>query len=60
MKDLIEFKRVYYYACSYPEPIIIDLNNLQKDEVDWAGFLNKQEAETKLFWRQKNILHYLT
>lgn len=32
---------------------------LQLDEVDWAGFMAKEEAETRIFWRQAEILNIL-
>jgi hypothetical protein len=33
--------------------------NLQPEEVDWAGFLDKEEAEKRIFDRFKSILKYL-
>jgi hypothetical protein len=33
--------------------------NLQPEEVDWVGFLDKEEAEKKIFGRFKEILEYL-
>ena len=60
VKDVIgEYKRVYYFVCHYPEVIEIDMTKLQLEEVDWAGFLTKEEAESRIFWRQKDVLKYL-
>lgn len=36
---------------------IISKDKLQLNEVDWAGFLDKKEADTKIFWRFKHILN---
>lgn len=58
-KNNFVYKRIFYFLCYPLEPIAIDLAKLQKSEVDWAGFLPKQEAEAKMFWRQKEVLKYL-
>jgi predicted NUDIX family NTP pyrophosphohydrolase len=50
------YKKVYFYIINLNEPIQIDKNKLQKDEVDWAGFLTKEEAEKRIFWRLKRLL----
>ena len=57
------YKKVVYY--------ILEINNLNEiglksdiipkeqldlEEIDWAGFLNKKEAEKKIFWRFKELL----
>lgn len=59
--------RVYKKVCYYPvllselTPIFkedgsIDKKYLQKDEIDWAGFLSIDQAEKRLFDRQSQIL----
>jgi len=53
------YKKIFYWIVMPSKRIDIDLSKLQKDEVDWAGFLTKEEAETKMFWRQKEILGML-
>ena len=53
------YKKIFYWIVMPSKRIDIDLSKLQKDEVDWAGFLTKEEAETKIFWRQKEILKML-
>ena len=53
------YKRVYFYIIELEKPIDIDKNKLQKEEIDWAGFLNKEEAEKRIFWRFKPLLNYL-
>jgi ADP-ribose pyrophosphatase YjhB (NUDIX family) len=54
------YKLVYYF----PIYVNISLENipkekLQLDEVDWAGFLNKEEAKNKIFWRFDPMLNYI-
>jgi len=53
------YKRVYFYIVELKKPINIDKTKLQKEEVDWAGFLSKEEAEKRIFWRFKPLLTYL-
>jgi ADP-ribose pyrophosphatase YjhB (NUDIX family) len=53
------FKKVYYYIVK-TENIVIDKSKLQKEEVDWAGFVDKREAEKRILWRFKSMLKYLT
>lgn len=50
------YKRVFYYIIRLNEKPEIDKNKLQKQEVDWAGFVRKDEAEKRIFWRFKPIL----
>lgn len=56
------YKNVWLYTLVINELSEIGLNSdvvpkeqLQKEELDWAGFLSQEEAETKLFWRYKSI-----
>jgi predicted NUDIX family NTP pyrophosphohydrolase len=53
------YKRVYYYVVKVPKELHIDKSKLQKDEIDWAGWLTLEEAEKRIFWRYKSILKYL-
>ena len=56
------YKQVYYYIANVKDsdlPDNIIKEQLQLSEVDWAGFLTYEEAETKLFWRFKTILEHL-
>lgn len=53
------YKRVYFYIVELKKPINIDKTKLQKEEVDWAGFLTKEEAEKRIFWRFKPLLTYI-
>ena len=51
-----KYKSVFYFIVKLDEKLKIDKKKLQKEEVDWAGFMNKKEAEKKIFWRFKPIL----
>jgi len=53
------YKRVYYFVARPIEPIILDIDKLQKEEIDWAGFLSLKEAEVKIFWRFRDLLKFL-
>lgn len=50
------YKKVYFYIITLNEPLQIDKNKLQKDEIDWAGFLTKEEAKKRIFWRFARLL----
>lgn len=54
------YKKVYYYVIyiNYDYDVI-NKKNLQLEEVDWAGFLSKEKAKNKIFWRFKEMLDYL-
>ncbi len=60
------YKRVYLYTV-YINNIseigldseIIPLKQLQITEVDWAGFLTKEEATPKIFHRIKHLLYLI-
>jgi 8-oxo-dGTP pyrophosphatase MutT (NUDIX family) len=58
------FKKVYLYQVNVDslEDIgltngVVDKSKLQLDEVDWVGFISKEDASEKIFWRFKPILH---
>ena len=59
----INYKRLYLYTV-YIEDIseigleseIIPIENLQADELDWCGFLTKEEAQDKIFNRVEHLL----
>ena len=35
---------------------VVPANQLQLNEIDWAGFLTRTECEAKIFWRFKKVL----
>jgi len=39
------------------EEEIIPKEKLQAEEVDWCGFVGREEWENKVFWRFKEIIH---
>ena len=53
------YKKVYYYLYYPKHEIIINKSDLQIEEIDWAGFLTKPEAEKKIFWKLKEVLKYI-
>jgi ADP-ribose pyrophosphatase YjhB (NUDIX family) len=55
----IVHKKIYYQVV-YCAGIEKNDITLQKEEFDWAGFLTKEDAERRIFWRLKDILKYLT
>jgi 8-oxo-dGTP pyrophosphatase MutT (NUDIX family) len=62
----ISYKRVYLYKV-YINDIseimlnseIIPFDRLQLGEVDWAGFLTKEESMSKIFHRVKHLLYLI-
>lgn len=38
---------------------VLDKSRLQATEVDWAGFMTKEEAENKIFFRFKPLLNLI-
>jgi len=53
------YKRVYYYVVKPSKKIKKKDLKLQKSEVDWAGFLSKQDAKKRIHHRFKSVLKYL-
>jgi len=56
------YKKVFYFVVNIENdeiPDVLPKEQLQIEEVDYAGFLTKEEAETKIFWRFKPILDLL-
>ena len=53
------YKKVYYFLIYLHEPIFEHQFSLQLEEVDWAGFLTYEEAETKITTRLKEIINYI-
>ena len=51
-------KKVFYQV-AYCEGIEKNMIKVQREEMDWAGFLTKEEAEKRIFWRLKEVLNYL-
>ncbi len=56
------YKKVYLFSLEITELSQIGLKDevvptkqLQAEEIDWAGFMTKEEATEKLFWRYSQI-----
>ena len=54
------YKILYYFVAEPKTDIIIDKNKLQKREVNWAGFLDKDEARSRIFWRFEEMLEFIS
>lgn len=54
------YKILYYFIVELKTEIIIDNNKLQKKEVNWAGFLDKDEALFRIFWRYEEMLKFIS
>lgn len=57
----IETKRVYCYVARLPDscPDIIPIEQLQKDEVEFAAFFERKQALFLLFWRFRHLLYQI-
>lgn len=55
-KKGIPYKRVYYFVARPKTPIDNDDIHPDKKEIDWAGFILKEKAEQRIFWRLKPVL----
>jgi 8-oxo-dGTP pyrophosphatase MutT (NUDIX family) len=62
------YKRVHYFIVDLTEDKkkllfgddnIINSDNLQLEEIDWAGFLNVDEASPRIFWRFTELLELI-
>jgi ADP-ribose pyrophosphatase YjhB (NUDIX family) len=54
------YKILYYYVCEPKTDIVIDNDKLQKREVNWAGFCDKDEALSRIFWRFEEMLKFIS
>lgn len=53
------YKKLYYFIVNLDEPLHLDKSKLQLTEIDWAGFVDKNEALDRIFWRFEEFLSYL-
>src|ERR1035437_4942331 len=49
------YKKIHYFVVRPTEEIILDKNKLQSEEIDWANFLTKEEAEERIFPKLKEV-----
>ena len=54
------YKILYYYVAEPKIEIVIDKNKLQQREVNWAGFCDKDEALSRIFWRFEEMLKFIS
>lgn len=54
------YKRVYYFVARPKKEITKDMFKPQLEEVDWVGFLSKEEAKRRIFGRFKHLLKLLS
>ena len=54
------YKILYYYVAEPKIEIVIDKNKLQQREVNWAGFCDKDEALSRIFWRFEEMLEFIS
>lgn len=59
------FKKVWLWLVKIEELSDVGLTNkivskeqLQLEELDWAGFLTKEEAKDRIFWRYRSIFDF--
>ena len=54
------YKKVFYYVIEmFDLPDVLPQSQLQSEEIDWAGFLDYETAQKKIFWRFKPILELI-
>ena len=53
------YKILYYFIVEPKVDIIVDRSRLQKREIDWAGFVDKDEARSRIFWRFEEMLKFI-
>lgn len=56
------FKKVFYFVINLEPgtlPDVLSDDMLQKEEVDWAGFLDIETAKEKIFWRFEQMLDFI-
>jgi len=50
------YKILYYFIVEPKIEIVINQNKLEKKEVDWAGFVDRDEALSRIFWRFEEMI----
>ena len=54
------YKILYYFLVEPKQEIVIDKNRLQKREVNWAGFVDKDESLSRIFWRFEEMIKFIS
>jgi ADP-ribose pyrophosphatase YjhB (NUDIX family) len=58
-KNGFKYKELYYFPVYLDDDMYIGDMILQKKEIDWADFLDLDEAEARIFWRFEEMLSYI-
>lgn len=53
------YKRLTYFIVYLEERIKISKKKYDKKEIDWVGFIDKNEGMMRIFWRFEEMLYYL-
>jgi len=53
------YKKVIYFIVRPSIPINIDKAHVDKKEVNWVGFIDKDDAMDRIFWRFAEMMDYL-
>lgn len=53
------YKKLTYFIVYLDERIRISKKKIDKNEIDWVGFIDKHEAMMRIFWRFEEMLYYL-
>ena len=54
------YKIVYYFVVEPKIDVIVNKDRLDKREVDWAGFVDKDEALARIFWRFEEMIKFIS
>jgi len=53
------YKKLTYFLVYLPKKIELNNKDFSKREIDFADYLDKNEAELRIFWRFGEMLNYL-
>ena len=53
------YKKLTYFIVNLENEIPINNDTLDRSEIDWAGYLDKDDATLRIFWRFGEMLGYL-
>jgi 8-oxo-dGTP pyrophosphatase MutT (NUDIX family) len=53
------YKRLTYFIVYLEKKIKITKKKYDKKEIDWVGFIDKNEGMMRIFWRFEEMLYYL-
>jgi len=53
------YKILYWFVAEPKKEVVIDKKKKKKREVNWAGFLDKDEAMSRIFWRFEEMIKFI-